>query len=331
MRIHVLMPNDKVRPHFLPEDCVRALNEAGDTRWNPLPEHYAGEALTEILRESDIVVTGWGCPRVGKDTLPEGAKLRLLVHTAGTVAPFVDETTFARGIKVCTANDFFAESVAEGTIAYMLASLRRIPFWSSEVQQKRWHAFEDVVTRGLLGRTVGIVGFGAIARHLASMLKAFGTRIMVHADHVTPEECERYGIEKVSLAEIAACDVITLHNSLTPETEGMIGEEFLSGIRDGALFINTARGRIVDEAALYRALAGGRFQAVLDVYENEPLPLDSPLRGLPNVILMPHIAGPTADRRAVCGREMVKEIQRFIRGEPLLHQVTEAAALRMTR
>ena len=331
MKIHVLMPEGPVRDRFLPEDCFRALDGMGELLWNPSTVQYGADVLRAIVMDCDVVVTGWGCPLVGGDNLPEGARLSLVAHTGGSVASFVDRTTFARGVKVCAANEIFAKSVAEGTIAYMLASLRRIPFWADAVQRRRWNAFVDIGTRGLLDRTVGLIGFGAVARHLAPMLRAFDAAVKVHADHLTAAECAHYGIEKATLAEIAACDVISLHNALTPETRGMIGEAFFDSVRDGALFVNTARGAIVDQRALGAALRTGRFSAVLDVFEEEPLPDDSPLRGLPNVILMPHLAGPTDDRQAICGRAMVGEIRRFGAGEALLFEIGRDAALRMTR
>ena len=331
MKIHILMPEGSVRDQFLPEPCFRALEEMGELRWNPSPVQYAEDVLRAIVMDSDAVVTGWGCPLIGGDTLPEGARLSLIAHTGGSVAGFTDRITFERGVKVCAANELFARSVAEGTIAYMLASLRRIPFWADEVQRGRWQSFADVETRGLQDRTIGLVGFGAVARHLTRMLRVFDVKIKVHADHLTPAECASYGVEKATLPEIAACDIISLHNALTPETQGMIGDAFFALVRDGALFVNTARGAIVDQRALGEALQEDRFSAVLDVYEVEPLPGCSPLRGLPNVILMPHIAGPAADRRGKCGWAMVEEIRRYFAGETLLYEIDRDAALRMTR
>lgn len=333
MVIHVLMPDNRVRHAFLPEACIKTLHSLGEVRFNESQtEQYEGAALSDILRCADVVMTGWGCPCIGAHALPDDARVKLIVHTGGSVATLVDEMTFARGIRVCTANEIYAKSVAEGTVAYILASLRRIPHWNAQVQQKCWPSFDEAGTKGLLNRSVGLIGYGAIARHLVRMLRPFDVTIRVHADFLTEADCARDGIIKASLDEIAeTCDIISLHNSLTPETTGMIGRAFLSKIRDGALFINTARGLIVDEAALADELSTGRFSAVLDVYVKEPLPPDSRLRGLENVLLMPHVAGPTVDRHAFVGREMVAEIDRFTNGEPLRYQIGQEAAMRMTR
>ncbi len=331
MRIHVLMPVGAVRDEFIPEDCRQTLATLGEVVWNESTEQVPSEQMPEILRQADVVITGWGAGKIAGEML-DGARTRLIAHTGGTVAPIVDESTYAHGIRVISGNPIYAESVAEGTLAYMLAGLRQIPYWHQVVGDGQWGAFAQNRHRGLLDRTIGLIGYGAIAKNVVRMLKPFHTTIKVHADYLTPEDCARDGIIKASLDEIAeTCSVISLHMSLTPETRGLLGKDFFARIQPGALLINTARGAIFDEAALADALKTGNFSAVLDVFEKEPLPADSPLRGLPNVILIPHMAGPTSDRRPIVGRELAKDIARFARGEALQYEIELAAALRMTR
>ena len=135
---------------------------------------------------------------------------------------------------------------------------------------------------GLLDQTVGLIGFGAVARWTARLLSAFGVKLFINADHVSPEEAASYGARKATIDEImSGCKIVSVHLARTPQTYHIIDERRLKLLREGAIFINTARGSIVDEAALARELATGRFRAALDVYEAEPLPMDSPLRTLP--------------------------------------------------
>jgi phosphoglycerate dehydrogenase-like enzyme len=181
----------------------------------------------------------------------------------------------------------------------------------------------------LLGRllgeqTVGLAGAGYIGRLLIRQLQAFHARICVYDPHLTPENADQLGVELVGLDRLLSdSDIISLHVPSLPETRHMIGPAELALIRDGALFINTARGSLVDEAALIAELRTGRFTAVLDVYETEPLPEDSPLRSLPNVILSPHAAGHTKETYLRQGATAVDEALLFLSGRPLQHEVTK--------
>jgi phosphoglycerate dehydrogenase-like enzyme len=125
--------------------------------------------------------------------------------------------------------------------------------------------------------------------------------------------------------------IVSLHAAKTPETRNLIDARRLALLQDGALFINTSRGSVVDEAELARALAGGRFTAVLDVYQEEPLPPSSPLIGLPNAILVPHMAGPTIDRRRFAALAVVEDAERFLAGKPLENEIDRAYAMAMTQ
>jgi len=139
--------------------------------------------------------------------------------------------------------------------------------------------------------------------------------------------CKTASLEEV----FSTCDIISLHASQRPETYHMVNERLLGMLPDGALLINTARGSIIYEEALAKELEKGRFKAVLDVYETEPLPANSALRKMKNTILIPHMGGPTIDRRVFCTKMILEEIERFKRGEELEHEISSAYASRMTR
>ena len=147
-----------------------------------------------------------------------------------------------------------------------------------------------------------------------------------------PELLARYGARQASLEEIfSTADVITVHTPLFDETEHLIDGRLLSMIKPGALFVNTSRGKIVDEAALCRELSDGRFRAFLDVFEKEPPLPESPLYTLPNVFIMPHMAGPTVDLRKMIAHDLLIESAGYIdRGEPLPHEITRARASKMS-
>lgn len=329
MKILVLMPDNAVRRQFLTDKNLKKLAALGEVTLNPSPENYPEAELRALLAEADAVVTGWGCPRVSGTLLGEHPP-RILAHTGGTVAPYVDASTYQKGVKVVSANELYAKSVAEGTIAYMLAGLRQIPYWNNLVKAGKWRS-DEAHNRGLLGKRVGLTAFGAIPRHLLPLLKAFDTEVLVCSGHLSGQDCEKLGVQKATLEEIfSTCDIISVHNALTEKTHHLIGARHFSMIRDGAVLVNTARGAVLDEEALCKALQGGRFTAVLDVFETEPLRPDSPLRGLDNAILIPHMGGPTADLYEACGAAVIEEIRRIRDGEPLCYEIPASAVQFMT-
>ena len=329
-KVCVLVPDDHVREIFLPQENVEKANVLFDVHWNESKINYTPEELYEVLKDAEAVITGWGSTRIGADTLPPDSPLKIISHTGGTMGPYIDETVYARGIKVCSANEMYAESVAEGAIAYMLSGLRMIPYWNKEVHAGAWSTPQSF-TRGLLNRRVGLTGYGAITRNLVRMLKAFNVEILLNSGHLSEEQCAEIGVKKAELDEIfSTCSVISLHNSLTAKTQGLVTERHIQMMQPGTVFVNTSRGGVVDEKALTNRLVKGDIVAVLDVFYNEPPEADSRLRGLENAILLPHMAGPTSDRRTRIGSEMINEVARFFNGEALKYEISEAAAGRMT-
>ena len=331
MRILVIMPTGHIRDTFIPPDVAAKIECLGTVEWNTTPEQFSPEVLKEKLRYADICIAGWDCPRFDEDIVSSAVNLKLLVYTGGSVADFVSDSLYKKNIKILSGNQVMAESVAEGTMAYILNSLRDIPYWANEMQAGRWKT-RTLYIEGLLDRSVGLVGFGAVARYLVKFLEPFRAKIRVYDPYITGNMCREYGVERCSLEDvISKSKIISLHAPNIPETHHMINRTILELIPDGAIFINTARGGIVDEEALAEELAKKRFKAVLDVYEIEPLPENSRLRGLENVILMPHLAGLTSDRRKVVTLELLEEIKRFLDGRELKHEINKEYAMRMTR
>ncbi|MBO5222435.1 MAG: hydroxyacid dehydrogenase [Clostridia bacterium] len=334
MKLFVSLPKNAVFPTFFTPENIRLAESLGQVVWNERSTQMSAEEIAQIIGDSDAYVTGWGSPRLDETILDRAPQIKLLVHLCGTVVPFVSDALWERGIRVISGNDFFALSVAEGTIGYMLTALRDIPKYSRRLKDdKIWKEPEDF-TRGLLGKTVGIVSYGAIARHLVRMLAPFGVKLKVYDIKPLPaEDAAKYGLEQVSLPELfSKSDIISLHTPLYDKTHHLIGEDLLRRIPEHALFINTSRGAIVDQPALEKCLTEGRFRAVLDVYEKEPLPLENPLFDCDNVILMPHMAGPTVDLRKEITRCLLLESVAFLKeGGPLPHEISRDIASTMSR
>ena len=158
-------------------------------------------------------------------------KLKLIAHIGGSVRPMVGDAAFERGSGSAAATGF-AESVAEGVLTYMLCSLRKIGEYEARMAAGEWPSL--IGTRGLLGRSVGLVGYGMIAEYLVKFLKPFGCRILVSSRHISEEELAAAGIEAASAEEIfRTCDIVSLHNSLTMRTKHSIGTELLNSMKDG--------------------------------------------------------------------------------------------------
>jgi phosphoglycerate dehydrogenase-like enzyme len=331
MKVLVTMPISTTRDTFFDSGVVKRLESIADVEWNESTRQWGIKDLKDRLKDAEVCMTGWGSTRYVKEILDAAPNLKVLAHTGGSVASIVSDELYDRGVVVLSGNQLYAESVAEGVIAYMLCSLRRIVNYSNELQKGHWKEV-DSYDEGLLDQSIGLVGFGAVAKFLAKMLVPFHMKIKAYDPFVKDEVLKEYGVERDSLENIfSQSKIISLHVAQTPDTHHMIGKELLQLIPDGALFVNTARPGIVDTEAMLEEFRKNRFNAFLDVYDQEPLPADSKLIGLSNVILMPHRGGPTVDRRGRVTMALIDDIQRIFRGEQPILEIGHDYAVKMTR
>jgi len=274
--------------------------------------------LMRLLPETDVL---WHVLRPCSAAMIAAATQLRLIQKIGVGVNTIDlEAAKARAIPVCNLPGANARAVAELTLALMLATLRRLPRFDTALRGGVWS--DPVMQDGLGelgGRTVGLVGYGAIPRLLAPVLTALGCRIVYTA---RSPKSEAQG-ERRSLHELLAeSDLVSLHVPLTPETEKMINRAALAKMRPGAVLINTARGGLVDQAALTEALQSGRLAAAgLDVFVEEPPAPGDSLLSLPNVVITPHIGWLTTgtfDRSFALAAENCRRIAARI--EPL-HRV----------
>ena len=333
MKALVAINQDKTFDTFFTRENIEFAKSLGEVVWLDTSSATENE-LKEKIKDCDAYVTCWGSPALTPQILECAPKLRLLTHLGSTVAPVVCDEVFEREIKVISGFDYYSKSTAEGTVAYMLASLRKIPFYTDRLKkQKIWREADDY-TDGLVYKTVGVVGFGGVGRYVAKMLKAFDVDIKVFdIASISSEELVNYGIAQCSIEEIfSTCDIISLHLPYNDSTYHIIDDVLLSKIKRGALLVNTARGAVIDQAALIKHLENGDFNAALDVYEKEPIDMSSPLLSLDNVLLLPHQAGPTVNLRAVITHKLLKESADFINGgTPLKNEITAEKARSMSK
>lgn len=315
MKIYVAMQEGHVRDTFFTPRAKAMVDALGEVSYNTYDRQLTAEELRDILPGVDVLIAGWGCAPITQEVLSKADSLKMIAYTGGTVAAFITDAVYEKGIIVLSGNEIFAESVAESNICYIMSVLRQVPKYDAMMGLGGWHE-PDFYNEGLMDKSVGIIGFGTTSKYLAKMLAPYHCEIKISSGHLTQAEAAQYGATVVSRDEIyETCDIISLQVAGTAANHHMIGEEQLKKMKDGALLVNTSRGKVIDEEALIRELETGRIRAALDVYYREPPFADNKLRYLPNVLTMPHMAGPTIDRRQYVTMALAKDIQAFIDGK----------------
>jgi phosphoglycerate dehydrogenase-like enzyme len=327
MSVIAVAASPEVRELFFDADAWAALRRLGEVRLPADGDDVGDEvALAGLLADADVVVTGWGCAPLSAAVLAAAPRLRLLAHTGASVKPFVTPASFARGVSVTQAGDAMAYAVGEQALALTLALLHGLHRFDHALRTGvDWSVAKAAPPRReLRGATVGVVGASRTGRAYLGLVRALGARVLVVDPHLSDADAATLGVERVGLDDLLARSlVVSLHAPVLPETVGMIGARELALLPDGALLVNTARSALVDEAALLAVLRTGRIDAALDVFDAEPLPVDHPFRRLPNVLLTPHEAAGTVGSRRRAAAIVVDEIDRFLRGQPLHHEVRQ--------
>lgn len=282
---------------------------------------FAGQRARDMLRRTEILFTGWGCPAITAEIVLAAPKLRLIAHAAGTVKHFIAPEVYAAGIAVTHAADANAVPVAEFTLAAILFANKRAFALRDIYRRDRGRAAADALIDEPIGnyrRTIGLIGASRIGRKVTALLEHFDFDVQLCDPFVLPDDPINASARLVTLPDLLRqSDVVSIHAPLLESTRHMIGAEELRLMRDGATLINTARGALIDEASLLVELRSGRINAVIDVTEPEVPDRESPLYDLPNVFLTPHIAGAVGGERTRLGTQMAEEIERFVAGKPL--------------
>lgn len=267
------------------------------------------EALADALSDAAALIVR-STTTVDAQLLEAAPRLRV-VGRAGVGVDNIDvEEATRRGIAVLNAPGGNTRSTTELAFGLLLAAARNIAAADRSVREGRW---DRAAFRGtqLHGKRLGVVGAGRIGSEVAARARAFGMEVAVHDPYLPPERAADMGVERLELdGLLARSDVVTLHAPLTDETTGMIGARELEAMKPTAVLVNAARGGLVDEDALARALSEGRLAAAaLDVYTREPLPDDSPLREAPNLVMTPHLGAATDEAKVEVAVEIAESVR----------------------
>lgn len=322
-RIVIALPHEVCARLLTPQARAR-LETCGDVVVCPAEGDLTDPRASAALAGADVLLSGWGTTTRGRPLLGLAPELGALIHSAGTVRPLVDESVFVRGVAISSQADNNARPVAEYTLAMILLAGKGV-FESQRVYRDRRAAVDQhalLAYRGNHGLRVGVIGASRIGRRVLGLLAPFDVEPLLHDPYADEREAASLGARLVSLDELmASCAVVSLHAPLLAATRGMITARHLALLPDGATFINTARGALVDQDALVGELAAYRIDAVLDVTDPEVVDAASPLWQLPNVVLTPHVAGSAGNEISRLGEGAVAEVERFVNGRPLAHPV----------
>ena len=250
--------------------------------------------FTPILKDYDALITSWGSPCCNAELLRHAPNVKVVGHSAGSAVAVVDESTYTTDVKVTTANPVMAEAVAEWSLLATMLAAR--DFWKyAQFPGGAPMTWGRSDIRDNTSLVLGLWGMGDTTKHFLRMLKPLRfKKILVASNHSSAEELAAYGAEKATFEEVfSKSDIIHCLVGVNAENMYRVNAEVLASIKDGATLMNGGRARLIAEEPLMKELASGRFTAILDVFYEEPLPEDSPLRIMQNVILTPHNAGYT--------------------------------------
>lgn len=326
---------------FAPE-VLRRLEEGFEVDRNDRPEDLTEAELSARIGGCDALVTGWGATDPGR-LLPRTAppltpgvmdaadRLKIIAHAAGSVRHMLDavwrDYVAPRGICVFTATVEIGYNVAETALGLMIMSSKRLLESTLHVRHAAgWRSRGIAVDeQHLSGAAVGIVGASDVGRQVLRLLQPFNVRALLYDPYLEAGEARSLGVEQTGLDDLfARADIVTLHAPSIPETRHLVGAAQLRLLRDGALLVNTARGALIDQEALIREAGSGRIRAALDVTTPEPLPGDSPLRRMPNVIITPHLAGQGRYGHLRIGAATLQALEDFFAGRPVTGAIDHA-------
>jgi phosphoglycerate dehydrogenase-like enzyme len=291
----------------------------------PLGAGAGGDAwAVESLQRwrPEIILSGWSTLALPREWIMSSeCSLRYVCHLTGSVKALVPRCFFERGGMVSNWGRLVADTVAEHALLLALGALRNLGSWRDVIGNNDFtRESAQLGTRTLFGRQVGIHGFGGVAQALVRLLRPFGVQVRSYSEGVPSQVFSNAGVDRcASLRELfSQSDVLFECEGLTDASRASVNAEILSALPDKAVFVNVARGQIVDEPALLQEAKRGRIRLALDVVSQEPLLPSSPFFGVPESIFSPHIGGPTSDLYPGLGEHAVENIERFLRGEKLI-------------
>ncbi|HOX59516.1 MAG TPA: phosphoglycerate dehydrogenase [Candidatus Paceibacterota bacterium] len=305
------------------EAHIQRLNRFGcEVTYNPAVK---AEDLPELIAPYKILVVRG--KQVTADTLKASSQLALVLRAGAGVNTIDVQAASARGVFVSNCPGKNSIAVAELVFALLLAIDRRIPENAAALRAHKWNKKEFSKAEGVFGKTLGVVGTGQIGREVITRARAFGLRVVAWSRSLTPEKAKQLGVERCDTVDevLRQADIVTLHLALKPDTRKFISADRLALLKPNAILINTARGEVVDQAALRAALEAGRLRAGLDVFDPEPAEaaaeFNDPILDLPNLCGTHHIGASTGQAQEAIAEEALRIIETYVKTGVVLNCV----------
>lgn len=301
-------------------DAVRVVAPVSTDEWLQLLNTH----------QPEIVICAWETPPIPSEA---AAYLKYVCYLCGSIRTLIPRDLIRDGLLVTNWGAIVSNTVAECALLLILATLRRSSNWALAMHTRgEWKKGRHPDTLSLFHRRVGLHGLGAIGRDLVKLLVPFNVKISAYSPSVPDATYQELGVHRTETLEelFSTSDVLVELAPGKPDNYHLVGEDLFRLLPNQAVFVNVGRGMVVDEEAMIRVSQEKQIHLGIDVYETEPLPQDSPLRGLPNTTLLPHLGGPTPDRRQDCGELAVQNIANYLNSEPLINLVNLEAYDRAT-
>jgi phosphoglycerate dehydrogenase-like enzyme len=331
-RVLVLSPARLFASFFTPE-LQRRLSRSFD--WKRLHAPAGSPRLARALRGADALVTTWDSPSFDAALLEDAPRLRFIAHCGGEVKARFAAGLFDR-LTIVNAPAPMARYVAELAAAFLLYAARDVDAYRRALRGGGAAVYARLHRDGggdttLLGRPVGLLGFGRIGRALVDLLRPFGVLWRIHDPYVPASEIRRHGATPVRFADLLGERLLVVAAALTPRTRGLFDARALARLPDSATLVNVARGGLVDLEALTREVVRGRLRCAVDVTDpHEPLPRRHPLRRARGAIVTPHVGASQRAVRLAMALSVAADLERFFRGRPVRNRVTRDQLERMT-
>ena len=323
-----LIMNPGTRDMVINQKTIDRLSKIGEVVINE--GGTDSETVKKVMKDATICVTSWGNNPVDADILSVCPDLKLLVHAAGSVKPVVSDDLWKKGVRVSSSAPMLSMGVSETALGFTISASKNFYALNDSLHHGGWAEGKENI-RELYELTVGVISGGWAGRHYIELLKPFQVDILLYDPFISEEKAKEMGCRKATFEEVLEqSDIISIHAPSIPETFHLFNKDTLAKMKKDAVLINTARGSIIDEQALYEHMKAGNLKyACLDVYDPEPPAADNPLRTLPNVIMTPHLAGLANNGLKKIGQHVCEEIEKFLAGEKMLAEVTEDMLAKM--
>jgi phosphoglycerate dehydrogenase-like enzyme len=319
---------------FFDEGRQRRLSRLA--RWELVPRATFASRFPSSLQGAQALITTWDSPYLSVQTAKCMPSLKMIAHCGGEVKKRYDESLF-KNLTIVNTAEPMARPTAELGATFLLYAARNVDYYRAALRKPSNRIYDEAhvdggIAESMLGREVGMIGFGRVARALVEMMRGFNVRWRVYDPYASKALAAEMPVTFDSLnGVLRRSSLLMVAASLTAKTQGILSSERLSRLPDGAVLINIARGGLVDLAALTHEVASGRLRCALDVTDpEEPLPLGHPLRTLQGAITTPHIGGGGRKTRGEMADVAMEELERFFAGMPVKHRVTTKMLNRMT-